>query len=91
MTFAKTDSFRAAGGSPGASNTPPRPGEGEGRLRLFLGLAAILALAVWGLLSDAKLPDAPEARSERGTASPAAQAEQAPEFDGRGKWSGYAR
>ncbi len=91
MTFAKTDSLRAAGRSPGASDATPRPGEREGRLRLFLGLAAILALAVWGLLSDATLPDAPEARSEGGTAASAAQAEHSSEFDGRGKWGGYVR
>ncbi len=86
MAFAKTDSFQAAGGSPGALNATPRPGKGAGRLRFFLGLAAILALAAWGLLSDSTLLDAPEARSVRGTVSSAAQAEQAPEFDDRGKW-----
>ncbi|MDJ0943623.1 MAG: hypothetical protein QNJ30_09170 [Kiloniellales bacterium] len=80
MSYAKPQSFQPAGRAP----------EGT-RIRLYLGLSAILALAAWGLVSDPKLPDAPELAADRGTAAPGAGAGQEPVFDGRGKWGGYAR
>ena len=90
MTYAKTESFPPAGRAPEASNAAPRAGQGLGRIRLVLGLAAVLALAVWGLMSDGTT-EAPDLRSANDTASTEAKAEQGPVFDGRGKWGGYAR
>ena len=84
MPHAKTERF------PKAPSAAPRAGKGDGRIRLVLGLAAILTLAVWGATGDGTT-EAPDLRSARDTASPEAQAESKPVFDGRGKWGGYAR
>ena len=84
MTHAKTERF------PNAPSAAPRAGKGDGRIRLVLGLAAILTLAIWGATGDVTT-EAPDLRSARDTASREAQAESKPVFDGRGKWGGYAR
>jgi len=90
MTYAKSDSFHPVGQAPGASGVRVRTGKDDVRFRLYLGLAAILALTAWGLVSGATAPDATEFQPEPGTASEISS-EQRPDFDGRGKWGGYAR
>ena len=91
MTIAKSDSFQPAGPAPRSSDGTTRPGEGIARLGFYLGLAAIVALVGWGLLSDATAPEAPELRQDSSGSSPDPRSAQEPGFDGRGKWSGYAR
>lgn len=91
MTTAKSDSFQPARPAPRTSDTTTRPGEGIARLRLYLGLAAIVALVGWGLLSGTTAPETPELRQDSSSSSPDPRSAQEPRFDGRGKWSGYAR
>ena len=85
MTFAKSDSFQPAGQGPAPG---ARPHRGDGRLGLYLVLAALLALLAWGLPEGA---EGPELRQDRSAAPSEGAAEPQPVFDGRGKWGGYAR
>ncbi len=97
MTTAKSESLQPARPALGTADSTARPGEGIARIRLYLGLAAIFALVVWGLLSGATAPEAPELRQDSSSSSPdprsaqESRSAQEPRFDGRGKWSGYAR
>jgi len=70
-----------------ASRRPiSRRGEGNSiggaRLRLVLAVAGLAALMAWGVLSHVGIETA---TSSRGAAS----AQDAPRYDGRGKWTGY--
>lgn len=56
-----------------------------GRLRLGLGIAAVLALVVMATLGDGQSTPGPDSNVD----APVEQAETV--FDGRGKWGGYAR
>jgi hypothetical protein len=52
------------------------------RLRLVLAVAGIAALVAWGALSHVGVETAVDARG-------ATSAQDAPRYDGRGKWTGY--
>jgi hypothetical protein len=52
------------------------------RLRLVLAVAGLAALVAWGALSHVGTETAAEARG-------ATSAQEAPRYDGRGKWTGY--
>lgn len=82
MTTAQRD-FEQTAASLAASD---RRGEGpssEGaRWRLALATAGLAALVAWGLLSHAQIDPSADVRG-------AASAQDAPRYDGRGKWTGY--
>ena len=90
MTHATSDSLDPAGQTLVTSGIGDRTSKGEVRRRLYFGLAAILAVTVWGLVSGTPAQDATEFRQATGTVSDTS-GEQRPAFDGRGKCSGYAR
>lgn len=52
------------------------------RLRLVLAVAGLAALVAWGALSHVGTETAADTRG-------ATSAQEAPRFDGRGKWIGY--
>ena len=58
---------------------------------LYLALLAILALLALGPTDDQLSTQVEEARGVQETTSAAPGAEDQPVFDGRGKWTGYAR
>ncbi len=90
MTHATLDSFQPAGQALVTSEVRDLTGKGEVRRRLYFGLAAMIAVTVWGLVSGTPAQDAAGFRQVTGTASETSS-EHAPVFDGRGKWGGYAR
>ena len=90
MTHATSDSFHQSNQTLGTSGVRDRSSKGEVRRRLYFGLAAIVAVTVWGLVSGTPTQDAAGFRQVTGTASDTSS-EQTPVFDGRGKWGGYAR
>ena len=90
MTHAKSDSIHPAGRALDISGAKDRTGKDEVRRKLYFGLAAIVAVTVWALVSGTPAQDATEFRQVTGTASDTA-GDQVPAFDGRGKWGGYAR
>lgn len=90
MTYAKSDSFHSVGQALDTSGVKGRTGKDEVRRKLYFGLAAIVAVTVWALVSGMPAQDATEFRQVTGTASDTAS-DQVPAFDGRGKWGGYAR
>ncbi len=90
MTPAISDNFHTSNRTPGTSKVRDRTSEGEVRRRLYFGLAAMIAVTVWGLMSGTPAQDAAGFRQVTGTASDISS-EDAPVFDGRGKWGGYAR
>ncbi len=90
MTYTNSDSFHPANQSLETSGVRDRTSKGEVRRRLYFGLAAILAVTIWGLVSGTPAQDATEFRQATGAASDTS-GEQRPAFDGRGKWGGYAR
>ena len=71
-----------------AASRRPFAGRGEGtsiggaRLRLILAVAGLAALVAWGALSHLGIEPSANAK---GTTS----AQDAPCYDGRGKWTGY--
>jgi hypothetical protein len=58
-----------------------RANEGA-RLRLVLAVAGLAALVAWGALSHVGIETAVDARGST-------SAQDAPRYDGRGKWTGY--
>ena len=90
MTHAKSDSIHSLGRGLDISEARDRTSKDEIRRRLYFGLAAIVAVTVWALMSGTPAQDATEFGQVTGTASKTAGA-QVPAFDGRGKWIGYAR
>lgn len=53
-----------------------------GRLRLVLAVAGLAALVAWGALSHLGVETPADARG-------VTSAQDAPRYDGRGKWTGY--
>ena len=90
MTHATSDSFDPANQNLGTSGVRNWTSKGEVRRRLYFGLAAVLGVTVWGLVSGTPAQDATEFRQSTGTASDTSGEQRSP-FDGRGKWGGYAR
>ena len=90
MTYTNSDSFHPASQSLETSGVRDRTSKGEVRRRLYFGLAALIAVTVWGLVSGTPAQDAAGFRQVTGTASDTSSG-QTPVFDGRGKWGGYAR
>ena len=90
MAHANSDSIRSLGQASETSGAEGRTGKDEVRRKLYFGLAAIVAVTVWALVSGTPAQDATEFRQTTGTASDTAS-DQVPAFDGRGKWGGYAR
>ena len=92
MTFAQSElAARPAGHDSKPARGPGGAARLGGTLRLMLGVAAILALAVIGAIGDKPATPTPESVSDDNGAVTATESGQAPAFDGRGKWSGYAR
>lgn len=80
MTSIVSQDIGQAGGSPKATEAAgSRSGPGT-RLRLSLGAVAVLALVALAALDGRSVSQ-----------DPGFQAEPAQTFDGRGKWTGYAR
>ncbi len=90
MTHATSDSFNPSNQALGTSGVGDRTGKGEVRRRLYFGLAALIAVTVWGLVSGTPTQDAAGFRQVTGTVSDTSSG-QTPVLDGRGKWGGYAR
>jgi hypothetical protein len=71
---------------PGFGPALDRRGKGRSnrgaRLRLVLAVAGLAALVAWGALSHLGIEPSADAK---GTTS----AQDAPRYDGRGKWTGY--
>ena len=59
-----------------------RRGAGGARLRLLLAAAGLVALVAWGALSHVGSETSADGRG-------ATSAQEAPPYDGRGKWTGY--
>jgi hypothetical protein len=89
MTFAEPQNTRPGSDSPQPLETatkPVAPRNGiDGRLRLYLGAVAVLALVLLVALESR-----PTTQASGLEAGPAA-GQAGPVFDGRGKWIGYAR
>ena len=90
MTHAKSDSIHSLDQALDTSGARDRTSQDEVRRKLYFGLAAIVAVTVWALVSGTPAQDATEFQQTTGTAS-AMAGDQVPAFDGRGKWGGYAR
>ena len=59
-----------------------RRGAGGARLRLLLAVAGLAALVAWGALSHVGRETSADGRG-------VTSAQDAPRYDGRGKWTGY--
>lgn len=83
MTTARGE-FGQASASPGGVFDRRREGppiEGA-RLRLLLAVAGLAALVAWGAMSHVGSETSTDVRG-------ATSAQEAPRYDGRGKWTGY--
>ena len=83
MTTAQREFGQAAPslGAPLDRRDQWRTNEGA-RLRLVLAVAGLAALVAWGALSHLALETTADARGAMST-------QDAPRYDGRGKWTGY--
>ena len=85
MSFSGTQSFGHGGRLAG----PPRKSDPievlVQRLRLAIGVAAVLLLVVFAALGERSAPDSATDTSVSETVTPSDAV-----YDGRGKWGGYA-